>query len=316
MSDRPILLFGATGQIGYELDQVLSPRFVVLTPHHTEVDFTKAEDLRTYIRIARPCIIINAAAYTDVDGAEDVAALAMAINADAPRIMAEEALHQGVALIHYSTDYVFDGTGGSGEPLSGSGLRPYVEDDPLGPLGLYGHSKRAGEDAIRAAGPPHLILRTSWVYSRRRSNFLLTIQRLAAEGQALRIVDDQIGSPTWAGAIAEATLKIIDKTNATAIPAMLAKLGGIYHVSAAGATSWCGFARAIVERQWAQMAAGNGEGDGEARGPAPDVVPIATAEYPTKAARPAFSVLDNRAAAQAFDVTMAGWRDQLDRCLS
>ena len=310
MSDRPILLFGATGQIGYELDQLLAPRFTVLAPHHTQVDFTNAEDLRTYIRIARPSIIINAAAFTDVDGAEEAAAVAMAVNGDAPRIMAEEALHQGIALIHYSTDYVFDGAGGSGEPLSPTGLRPYREGDLLGPLGAYGQSKRAGEDAIRAVAPAHLILRTSWVYSRRRANFLLTIQRLAAENRALRIVDDQIGSPTWAGAIAEATVKIIDQNNATAIPAMLVKFGGIYNLSAAGETSWCGFARAIVEHEWATVAADGGE-----RGPAPEVIPIGTADYPTKARRPAYSVLDNRAVAEAFGVTMADWREQLDQCL-
>lgn len=310
MNDRPILLFGATGQIGYELDQLLAPRFTVLTPHHTQVDFTSTEDLRTYVRIARPSIIINAAAYTDVDGAEEAAAVAMAINGDAPRVMAEEALHQGIGLIHYSTDYVFDGAGGSGDPLSPTGLRPYREGDPLGPLGVYGQSKRAGEDAIRAVSPPHLILRTSWVYSRRRTNFLLTIQRLAGAGQELRIVDDQVGSPTWAGAIAEATVKIIDQNNATAIPAMLVKFGGTYNLSAAGETSWCGFAQAIVECEWAKVAA-----DGETRGPAPRVIPINSAEYPTKATRPAYSVLDNRAVAEAFGVTMAGWRDQLDRCL-
>jgi dTDP-4-dehydrorhamnose reductase len=310
MNDRPILLFGATGQIGFELDQLLAPRFTVLTPHHTEVDFAKAKDLRTYLRVARPSIIINAAAYTDVDGAEDIAAVAMAINGDAPRIMAEEAVHQGIALIHYSTDYVFDGAGGSGEPLSPTGLRPYRESDPMGPLCVYGQSKRAGEDAIRVVAPPHLVLRTSWVYSKRRKNFMNTITRLAGEQSTLRVIDDQIGSPTWAGAIAEATVKIIDKTNVTAIPAMLVKFGGTYNLSAAGETSWCGFARAIVEHEWARVVA-----EDEERTPAPEVVPITTAEYPTPAARPAYSVLDNSAVAEAFGVTMVGWRDQLDRCL-
>ena len=205
MSDRPVLLFGATGQVGAHLMQILAARRVVLTPHHTEVDFILPDDLRTYIRIARPSIIINAAANTNVDGAEDSPTLAMAVNADAPRIMAEEARQLGIALVHYSTDYVFDGKGGGGEPRSESGLGSYLEGDPAHALGVYGESKWRGEEGVRLISPAHLILRTGWIYGWTRRNFFNTIRTLALEQDELRIVDDQIGTPNWARALAEST---------------------------------------------------------------------------------------------------------------
>jgi dTDP-4-dehydrorhamnose reductase len=307
MSDRPVLLFGATGQVGAHLMQILAARRVVLTPHHTEVDFILPDDLRTYIRIARPSIIINAAANTNVDGAEDSPTLAMAVNADAPRIMAEEARQLGIALVHYSTDYVFDGKGGGGEPRSESGLGSYLEGDPAHALGVYGESKWRGEEGVRLISPAHLILRTGWIYGWTRRNFFNTIRTLALEQDELRIVDDQIGTPNWARALAESTVAILDATNGIDIPAMLEVNGGTYHLSAAGATSWFGFATAIVE-ELAALA------DWPAVRPVPAVVPIATADYPLPAARPAYSVLDTRAVCQNFDLELEDWRAQLKRC--
>ena len=309
MTDRPVLLFGFRGQIGDELLRLLAARGPVLAPGREEVNLSNADDVRTYIRIARPSIILNAAAYTDVDKAEEVPALAMAVNADAPRVMAEEAYQLGVALVHYSTDYVFDGLGGTGEPASPSGIHPYRESDSAAPLGVYGQSKWMGEEAIRTVGPAHLILRTSWLYSMRRTNFLMTIRRLALERDELRIVDDQIGAPTLAHAVAEETVRILDRTNATGLPAMLAKYGGTFHLAAAGSTSWHGFASAIVERLYRQ-------GDWPEGRPKPVITAIKSSEFEAKAARPAFSVLDSQAIRAAFETKMDDWTVQLDRCLA
>ena len=306
MTDRPILLFGSRGQIGDELLKLLSPHGVVLAPGRQEVNLVNADEVRTYIRIARPSIILNAAAFTDVDAAEEMPTLAIAVNADAPRIMAEEAYQLGIGLVHYSTDYVFDG---AGRPGSSSGPCPYREDDRAAPLGVYGQSKLRGEEAIRTVAPAHLILRTSWVYSLRRKNFLTTVKRLALEQDELRIVDDQIGSPTWARAIAEETVRILDRINAAGIPAMLTKYGGTYHWRAAGETSWYGFACAIVERLCQQD-------DWPAGRSKPAVAAIRTEDFGAKAKRPAYSVLDTGAIQKAFESTAQDWPEQLDRCLA
>ena len=309
MTDRPILLFGFRGQIGDELLRLLAPRGDVLAPGREEVNLSYADHVRTYIRTARPSIILNAAAYTDVDEAEEMPTLAMSVNADAPRVMAEEAYQLGIALVHYSTDYVFDGSGGSGEPAAPSGLRPYGETDAAKPLGMYGRSKWMGEKAIRTVGPAHLILRTSGVYSVRRRNFLTTIRRLALEQDELRIVDDQIGSPTWAHDIAVETVRILDRTNAAGVPAMLVKFGGTFHLAAAGSTSWHGFATAIVDRLYRR-------GDWPEGRAKPTVTAIKSEDFKAKAARPGYSVLDGQAIHTAFETRMDDWTDQLDRCLA
>lgn len=309
MTDRPVLLFGFRGQIGDELLRLLAPQGPVLAPGREEVNLSMADDVRTYIRIARPSIILNAAAYTDVDKAEEMPTLAMAVNADAPRVMAEEAYQLGIALVHYSTDYVFDGSGGSGEPAAPSGLCPYREGDAAKPLGVYGQSKWMGEEAIRTVGPAHLILRTSGVYSLRRRNFLTTIRRLAFEQDELRIVDDQIGAPTCAHDIAVETVRILDRTNAAGVPAMLVKFGGTFNLTAAGSTSWHGFATAIVDRLLRR-------GDWPEGRAKPAVTAIKSKDFEAKAARPVYSVLDGQAIRTAFETKMDDWTAQLDRCLA
>lgn len=309
MTDRPVLLFGFRGQIGDELSRLLATRGDVLTPAREEVNLSYADHVRTYIRLTRPSIILNAAAYTDVDKAEETPTLAMAVNADAPRVMAEEAYQLGIALVHYSTDYVFDGSGGSGEPVSPSGLRPYAETDAAKPLGVYGRSKWMGEEAIRTVGPAHLILRTSWVYSMRRRNFLTTIRRLALEQDELRIVDDQIGAPTCAHDIAVETVRILDRTNAAGVPAMLVKFGGTFNLTAAGSTSWHGFATAIVDRLFRR-------GDWPEGRAKPAVTAVKSKDFETKAVRPAYSILDGQAIRTAFETKTDDWTAQLDRCLA
>ncbi len=307
MTDRPVLLFGSTGQVGAHLLQILAAHGPVLVPKHNEVDFILPDDLRGYIRVARPCIIINAAANTNVDGAEDSPTLAMAINSDAPRIMAEEARQLGIALIHYSTDYIFDGAGGNGKTVGDNGRHAYREEDEAKPLGVYGQSKWFGEEAIRVIAPAHLILRTSWIYGWEGKNFLNTIRRLAHENDELRIVDDQIGTPNWSRALAEMTVAILDSTNAMNIPAMLESKGGTYHMTASGETSWCGFASALVDHFFERDDWPDGK-------PKPPVIPITTAEYPLPAARPAYAVLETELIRKTFRLEIPDWKSELARC--
>ena len=292
---RPILLIGGNGQIGWELRQALAPLGAVRVLDRSVLDLASAEAVRDAVRETAPGIIVNAGAYTAVDRAESEPDLAQAVNGSAPGILAEEAKRLGAALVHYSTDYVFDGR------LT----RPYREDDPTGPISAYGRSKLAGEQAIAAVGGAYLILRTAWVYSLRGANFLTTIGRLAAQQEELRVVDDQRGAPTWARAIAEATALILTRCNARSGPGELGERGGLYHLSAAGETTWFGFAEAIIS---GMRAAGD-------RLSAREVVAIATADYPTPAQRPAWSVLDCGKARDAFGVNLPHWRDQLGRCM-
>ena len=284
----PILLIGRNGQIGRELCNALAPLGALEVLDCAALDLADPDSIRDAVRRIAPGLIVNAAAYTAVDKAEQEADLAMAVNAVAPGILAEEARRLGAPLVHYSTDYVFDG----------SASRPYRETDAVNPLGVYGRSKLAGEEAIRAVGPAHLILRTAWVYSMHGHNFLLTIQRLARERDELRIVADQRGAPNWAGEIARATAAILAEGG-------LAENSGLYHLAAAGETTWHGFAEAIIA---AMRDAGE-----EVR--ATRVVPIATADYPTPARRPAYSVLDCSKLREVFGITLADWRDQLSDCL-
>ena len=292
---RPILLIGPSGQIGWELRQTLAPLGPVCALDRSALDLASAEAVRRAVRETAPGLIVNAGAYTAVDRAESEPDLAQAINGTAPGVLAEEAKRLGAALVHYSTDYVFDGRM----------TRPYREDDPTGPISAYGRSKLAGEQAIAAVGGAYLILRTAWVYSLRGANFLTTIGRLAAQQEALRVVDDQRGAPTWARVIAEATALILTRCNARSGPGELGERGGLYHLTAAGETTWFGFTEAII----AEMRAA-----GE-RLSAKEVIPIPTADYPTPAERPAWSVLDCGKARDAFGVDVPYWRDQLGLCM-
>lgn len=286
MPETPhILLLGATGQVGYALRDPLSEGGSVTAATRKEADLTDAASLRRLVRTTAPDVIVNAAAYTAVDRAEDEPEQAMAVNGAAPGILAEEAARLDAWLVHYSTDYVFDG----------QKRTPYTEDDPTAPLGVYGQTKRAGEVAIQATDAAHLILRTSWVYSLRRSNFLRTMLRLARDHDVLNVVDDQTGCPTWAGWIANATTELLaaalDRDDSTSD-------GGLYHLSSAGSTTWCEFARAIFDRFGQDV----------------HVDPIATEEYPTNAERPRYSVLDTQRVKQRFGLHVPSWQEQLNAC--
>jgi len=296
---KKILLTGASGQVGWELRRALAPLGQVIAPNSRELDLANPDTIRRVLRDVRPHLIVNPAAYTAVDRAEDEVDLAMAINGTAPGVLAEEARRMHAALVHFSTDYVFDGS----KPGS------YRETDPTNPLGSYGRSKLAGEEAIRAVDVPHLILRTSWVYGVRGKNFMRTILRLAGERDALSVVDDQVGAPTWSRMIAEATaLTIARWCPMSNNQAPLAELCGTYHLTNVGQVSWHGVACAILEeyeavreyRNWPRLML------------TPQAIqPITTAEYPTPAKRPANSVLDNGKLARAFGVEMPEWREGL-----
>jgi dTDP-4-dehydrorhamnose reductase len=282
--DRTILLLGATGQIGHELHEPLTALGAVRAPGRDEVDLTAPDTIRQTVRTVAPDIVVNAAAYTAVDEAEAEPERAAAINAQAPRILVEEAARVDALLVHYSTDYVFDGTK----------TEPYLEADPPNPLNVYGRTKWHGEQAVQEAEARSLILRTSWVYSHRRSNFLRSMLHLADEHERLTVVDDQIGTPTWAGWIAGATISILEReANRDSRRAR----NDLYHLASGGQTSWYGFARAI----FAQF----GRDD-------VTVEPIPSDEYPTEAPRPAYTVLNSDAARQAFNLEIPTWGEQLD----
>ena len=274
-----ILLTGRDGQVGWELQKTLAPLGELTALGPAELDLAHSELIRDFVREAKPEIVVNAAAYTAVDNAESERDAAFAVNATAPGILAEEANRNDALLVHYSTDYVFDGT----KPA------PYVEKDEPNPLNVYGASKLAGERAIAASGCRHLILRTSWVYGPRGSNFYLTMLRLARERPELRVVDDQVGAPTSSLAIARATAQLLRQDAL-----------GLYHMCAAGETTWCGFARAILAHA----------------GIATPVVGIRTEDYPTPAKRPRNSRLDCSRLSAAFGVALAPWEEQLALCLA
>ena len=288
--DGAILLFGASGQVGGALLERLRSSARIVAPTRAEADFAEPARPAALVRDIAPRLIIIAAAYTAVDAAEDDRAVVFRVNCDAPAAIAREAKRCGAPLIHYSTDYVFDG----------ETKRPWRESDPPRPINVYGESKRAGEEAVAATGADYIILRTSWVYANRGQNFLTTIRRLAGERDEIWIVDDQIGSPTWAGALAEATETLIAEL-APQGSRDLEKLWGLYHCSAAGRTSWYGFAQAIMAR---------------IAGPKPGMIPVPTSGYPTPARRPRFSVLDNSLIHQRLGIGMATWESQLAACLS
>ncbi|CAG0965929.1 dTDP-4-dehydrorhamnose reductase [Rhodocyclaceae bacterium] len=284
-----ILLTGKNGQVGWELQRTLQPVGKVTACDHAGLDLADAAAVRRKLDEVRPDVIVNAAAYTAVDKAESEPEQANAVNAAAPALLAQEAVQRGALLIHYSTDYVFDGAKAS----------PYVETDPTNPLGAYGRSKLAGEEGIRASGCDHLIFRTSWVYAARGANFLRTILRLAAEREELRIVADQVGAPTWARLIAEATALALRQALAERRHGRFES--GLFHLTCAGETSWHGFASLIVASRGGLRVK--------------TVTPIATADYPTPAKRPANSRLNTDAFRARFGLALPDWRDCLPLCL-
>ena len=291
MADKTLLLFGANGQVGWELQRSLAPLGNVVALTHSDVDLANAEAIRAVIRAASPAAIVNAGAYTAVDKAESEQDMAYAINAAAPAVMAEEAQLAGIPLLHYSTDYAYDGT----KPA------PYVEGDAANPQSVYGASKLAGDAAIIASGARHVILRTTWVFAARGGNFLKTMLRLAKERDTLRVIDDQIGAPTSAELLADVTAQVLRGLLADRIA------NGVYHCTASGETSWHGYARFIVEEAGKL---------GAALAVSPDrMIAIPTEEYPLPAKRPKNSRLDCRKLEAAFDITLPHWQLHVRRTL-
>ena len=287
-----VLLLGANGQVGHELRRALGPLGGVVCATRGGVladgtrceaaDFDDPASLPALVARIAPDVVVNAAAYTAVDRAETERDAAFRANAEAPGELARACAERDALLVHYSTDYVFDG----------SGTRPYREDDPTAPLGVYGASKLAGEQAVQGSGARHAILRTAWVYAAHGKNFMLTMLRLAKERDELRVVADQVGTPTSAALIADTTASLLSQPF---------RDSGLWHLTARGHTSWHGFATAIMD-------------EASARGlldRAPRVVPIATAEYPTPARRPAYSCLDTTRLSQDFVIDLPDWRDGL-----
>jgi dTDP-4-dehydrorhamnose reductase len=282
-----VLLTGATGQVGHELRRSLQGLGDIAAPGRAELDLSRPEQVREVVRTLRPGLIVNAAAYTAVDRAETAPDQAWLVNAEAPAILAQEAALAGAAMVHYSTDYVFDG--------SKDGA--WREDDPPAPLNAYGRSKLAGERAVAASGIPHLILRTSWVYGMRGNNFLLTMLRLARERGQVRVVADQFGSPTWSRTVAEITAHVLAQARAGGA-GWWREHGGLYHLACEGSTSWHGFAEAIMAEA----------------GISCEVQAITTDEYPAAARRPRNCVLDCARLMEHFGPIPA-WREALRLCL-
>jgi len=292
-----ILITGTAGQVGHALRHELAGLGELIAADRSVLDLSAPPAIiRARVRELAPQLIINPAAYTAVDRAEQEPEIAQAVNALAPGALAEEARALGCPLVHYSTDYVFDG----------SGEAPWQEDDRCAPLSVYGRSKRDGELAVAASGARHLVLRTSWVYSLGGRNFLATMARLAGERPELRVVDDQFGAPTTSLAIAQATRALVQALQAGTGPA-----SGVFHLSCAGRVSWCGFARAIMARLPQVRAA-----LGLPACAVPTVTPITTADYPTPARRPANSVMSNQKLAAASGISLPHWEQALDALLA
>lgn len=291
MQNNKILLIGANGQVAWELLSCLQPLGDVVVASRNSsnyIDLAKADSIVAIIRKLQPNIIVNAAAYTAVDQAEQETELAAAINGTAPGILAEEAKRLQALLIHYSTDYVFNG----------NNTTAYIETDSVDPLGVYGSTKLAGEQAIQAIADKYLIFRTAWVYGLRGKNFLLTMQRLAKQRDELKIVADQIGAPTWSRLIAEATAQVIAQINSPLYKADIETISGIYHLTCGGETNWYEFAKAI-------LASSN-----------TNILPINTVDYPTPAKRPTYSVLSNQKLINTFGIRLPDWNQALSVCLT
>ena len=285
-----ILLIGKNGQVGWELRRTLAPLAEVVAVDYPEINFTDTLALRQLVAATRPNVVVNAAAYTAVDKAETETELCRQINAVAPGVLAEEAKKIGALMVHYSTDYIFDGTKTS----------PYAETDTPNPLGAYGRSKLEGDRAVMASGANHLIFRLCWVYGARGLNFMLTMQRLAREREKLRVVGDQFGCPTWSRMIAEATAQAVKQVLAGPD---ISKFIGEYHLAAGGQSNWHEFASRIIE------------GMPEAERKCRVVEKITTAEYPTPAKRPAYSVLDCGKLQKTFGLRLPDWETSLRQVL-
>lgn len=283
-----ILITGSHGQVGWELARRLAGGATVLALDRTALDLADARAIRSAVGQWKPTVVINAAAYTAVDAAESDPEACRAINATAPAVLADAARHAGALMIHFSTDYVFDGSKDS----------PYMESDPTNPLGEYGRTKLDGETGVAEAGADYMTFRLCWVYSCRGRNFFKTIRRLAGERDSLRVVADQTGSPTWAGTIAGAVCEALAVRLRAEDPE---SFNGTYHLACTGQTTWHGFAQAIV--------------DGMDRPRCTTVEPISTAEYPTPARRPAYSVLCPEKFERTFGVTLPDWPAALDEML-
>ncbi|CAN7454059.1 dTDP-4-dehydrorhamnose reductase [Polaromonas sp. LjRoot131] len=292
-----ILLFGKNGQVGWELQRSLAPlgELVALDRHSNDFcgDLANLDGIRETVQKVRPQVIVNAAAYTAVDKAESDAATAHTVNAEAPGVLAQAADAAGAWLVHYSTDYVFDG----------SGSKPWEETDPTGPLSVYGRTKLEGEQRIAALCARHLILRTSWVYAARGGNFAKTMLRLAAERDRLTVVSDQFGAPTGADLLADVTAHMLRSALAGA-----AGFAGIYHVAAAGETSWHGYARFVLD-----CAAKSGRA---LKASADTVDPVATSAFPTPAQRPHNSRLNTAKLRGAFGLQLPAWQQGVARMLA
>jgi dTDP-4-dehydrorhamnose reductase len=285
-----ILLIGKNGQVGWELRRTLAPLAEVVAVDYPEINLTDTPTLRALVAGTRPSVVVNAAAYTAVDKAETETELCRQVNAVAPGVLAEAAKKIGALMIHYSTDYVFDGAKTS----------PYVETDTPNPMGAYGRTKLEGDRAVKASGADHLIFRLCWVYGARGQNFMLTMQRLAREREKLRVVDDQFGCPTWSRMIAETTALALKQVLAGADRSAY---NGEYHLAANGYTSWYGFASSIIGSM------------PEAERKCHTLEKITTAEYPTPAKRPAFSALDCDKLQKTFGLRLPNWETSLRQVL-
>jgi dTDP-4-dehydrorhamnose reductase len=290
MEHPRILLIGKIGQVGWELRRTLAPMAELVCVDFPDIDLCSGDSIRKWVTESKPEIVVNAAAYTAVDKAESDEDRAMKINGLAPGILAEAARKCGALMVHYSTDYVFDGTK----------TEPYVETDAPNPLGAYGRTKLAGDEAVRAAGGAHLIFRLCWVYGARGQNFMLTMIRLARERDKLRVVSDQVGCPTWSRMIAETTALALKQTLAARD---LGAFTGTYHLAASGSTSWHGFASAIISLMPAEGRKCS------------HVDTIPTSAYPTPAKRPAYSVLDCSQLERTFGLKLPYWHESLKQVL-
>jgi len=295
-TEQTILLIGQNGQVGWQLRRTLAPLGKIAAYDHPQMDLANPDQLRAIIAAVKPTLIVNAAAYTAVDKAEEEPDKAMAINGIAPGILAEEAKKLGAGIIHYSTDYVFDG----------SKQTPYTEEDEPTPLNVYGQTKLAGDRAVAAAGAPYLIFRTSWVYGVRGNNFLRTLLRLFSEREEISIVDDQIGVPTWSRMIAEVTAQTTALALAPATRDLrLEDISGLYNLTASGETTWYGFAQAIADHA-----------NHEHLSPKVAVIkPIPSSDYPTPAVRPPYGVLSHRKLKDTFGLVIPAWEQQLALCI-
>jgi len=288
-----ILLLGKNGQVGWELNRHLASLGELVALSRQDLDLTDITRLRAVIRDIRPDLIVNASAYTHVDQAEHEEEIAYQVNAKAVEVMASEAERLGIAIVHYSTDYIFDGEKGS----------PYTEDDRPNPINAYGRTKLAGENFLRQSKVPNFIFRTEWIYGTRGKNFLLTILKLSREREELKIVNDQIGSPTWCRFISETTAEILFR-GIENITDFFRQYGGIYHLTASGSTTWYEFAKMITE-----LDPNNREQVCRR------IIPIMTEEYPAPAKRPKFSVLDNKKIEKTFKLKMQKWDKMLQNMI-